>query len=211
MVLEGSFTVLLIFFGHFKYVFRLYYKKNRLIRVLNLFTFAQTQISWIVEIIYFLLILILLEAAGDDSLSHLKLCVAWPRPRTSSRSCSPPWQGWAGWRSWWVGGDLSSLKEQVEQAEATFGAKSVLQMVMKSLFWLFTKHQKGVLQPSSSLSDYCFIHFSTKLLQKLQCSSAKNLVGWVNVVECSSHGSCTSLLDMDCFVYIAALSLASKP
>ena len=74
MVLEGSFTVLLIFFGHFKYVFRLYYKKNRLIRVLNLFTFAQTQISWIVEIIYFLLILILLEAAGDDSLSHLKLC-----------------------------------------------------------------------------------------------------------------------------------------
>ena len=74
MVLEGSFTVLLIFFGHFKYVFRLYYKKNRLIRVLNLFKFAQAQISWIVEIIYFLLILILLEAAGDDSLSHLKLC-----------------------------------------------------------------------------------------------------------------------------------------
>ena len=45
-----------------------------MIRVLNLFTFAQTQISWIVEIIYFLLILILLEAAGDDSLSHRKLC-----------------------------------------------------------------------------------------------------------------------------------------
>ena len=38
--------------------------KNRLIRVLNLFTFAQTQISWIVEISYFILILILLEAAG---------------------------------------------------------------------------------------------------------------------------------------------------
>ena len=45
----------------------------------------------------------------------------------------------------------------MEQAEAKFGAKTVLQMVMKSLFWLFTKHQKGVLKPSSSLSDYSFI------------------------------------------------------
>ena len=70
-----------------------------------------------------------------------------------------------------VSGDLSSLEEQVEQADATFGAKTVLQMVMKSLFWLFTKHQKGVLKPSSSLSDYCFIYFSTKLSQQLQCSS----------------------------------------
>ena len=43
MVLEGSFTVLLIFFGHFKYVFRLYYEEKKLIRVLNLFTFAPTQ------------------------------------------------------------------------------------------------------------------------------------------------------------------------
>ena len=32
---------------------------------------------------------------------------------------------WAGWRSWLVGGDLSSLKELVDQAEATFGAGEV--------------------------------------------------------------------------------------
>ena len=38
-------------------------KKNRLIGVLNLFTFAQTKISF-VEMSYFILILILLEAAG---------------------------------------------------------------------------------------------------------------------------------------------------
>ena len=57
-----------------------------MIRVLNLFTFAQTQISWIVEIIYFLLILILLEAAGDDSLSHLKLCGIGP-PKIHRRFC----------------------------------------------------------------------------------------------------------------------------
>ena len=42
----------------------------------------------------------------------------------------------------WVGGDLSSSKEQVEQADPKFGAKTVLQMVIKSLFWLFTKKQK---------------------------------------------------------------------
>ena len=74
------------------------------------------------------------------------------------------------WRSWWVSGDLSSLMEQVDEAEATFGAKTVLQMVMKSLFWLFTKHQKGVLKPPSTLPYYSFIYFSTKLPQKLQCS-----------------------------------------
>ena len=40
---------------------------------------------------------------------------AWTR--RCGRSCSHPWPGWAGWRSWWVGGDRSSHKEQVEQAE----------------------------------------------------------------------------------------------
>ena len=63
---------------------------------------------------------------------------------------------------------MSSLKEQVEQAEATFGAVAVLQLVswvMKSLFLSFTKQQKEVLQSSSSLPDYSFIVFSTKLTQ----------------------------------------------
>ena len=46
---------------------------------------------------------------------------------------------------WW---SLSSLKEQVEQAEATFWAEAVLWMVslvLKSLFLLFTEQQKGFL------------------------------------------------------------------
>ena len=41
---------------------------------------------------------------------------------------------------------------------------------------------------------------------------SEELRSWVNGVKCSSHGSCTSLLDMDCFIYIAALSLiGAKP
>ena len=94
-------------------------------------------------------------------------------PRRCDRSCSPPWPGWAGWRSWLVGGGLSSLKKQVEQAEATFGAGAVLQLVslvMKSLFFSFTNQQKGVLQPPSSLPDYSHIVFSTKLTYQLHCS-----------------------------------------
>ena len=51
------------------------------------------------------------------------LLVGRARPRRSCRSCSPPWQGWAAWRSWWVGGDLSSLKEQVEQAWLHLGQR----------------------------------------------------------------------------------------
>ena len=69
-----------------------------------------------------------------------------------------------------VGGDLTSLEEQVEKADATFGAGAVIQLVslvLKSLLLLFTKQQKGVLQPPSSLPDNSFIVFSTKL----QCSS----------------------------------------
>ena len=69
-----------------------------------------------------------------------------------------------------VSGDLSSLEKQVEQTDATFGAGAVIQLaslVLKSLLLLFTKQQKGVLQPPSSLPDYSFIVFSTKL----QCSS----------------------------------------
>ena len=69
-----------------------------------------------------------------------------------------------------VGGDLSSLKEQVEQADATFGAGAVIQLgslVLKSLLLLFTNQQKGVLQPPSSLPGYSFIVFSTQL-QSLQ-------------------------------------------
>ena len=77
----------------------------------------------------------------------------------------PSLEGWVGWRSWWFGGDLSSLKKQVEQAEATFGAKTVLKMVMKSLFLSFNKQRKGVLQSPSSLPDYSFF-FSTKLPHK---------------------------------------------
>ena len=56
--------------------------------------------------------------------------------------------------------------EQVEQTDATFGAGAVIQLaslVLKSLFLLFTKQQKVVLQPPSSLPDYSFIVFSTKL------------------------------------------------
>ena len=69
-----------------------------------------------------------------------------------------------------VSGDLSSLEKEVEQTDVTFGARAVIQLaslVLKSLLMLFTKHQKGVLQPPSSLPDISFIVFSTKL----QCSS----------------------------------------
>jgi hypothetical protein len=69
-----------------------------------------------------------------------------------------------------VSGDLSSLEKQVEQTDAKFWAGAVIQLaslVLKSLLLLFTKHQKGVLQPPSSLPDYSFIVFATKL----QCSS----------------------------------------
>ena len=68
-----------------------------------------------------------------------------------------------------VSGDLSSLEKQVEQTDATFGAEAVIHLaslVLKSLLLLFTKQQKGVFQPSSSLPDHSFIVFSTKL----QCS-----------------------------------------
>ena len=64
--------------------------------------------------------------------------------------------------------------EKVQHAEATFWAGAVLQLVslvMKSLFLLFTKPQKGVLQSPSSLPDYSFIVFSTKLPQQLHFSS----------------------------------------
>ena len=69
-----------------------------------------------------------------------------------------------------VSGDLSSLEKQVQQTDATFGEEAVIQLaslVLKSLLLMFTKQQKGVLQPPSSLSDNYFIVFSTKL----QCSS----------------------------------------
>ena len=33
----------------------------------------------------------------------------------------------------------------------------------------------------------------------------------MNSVKCSSHGSCTSLLDMDCFINVAVLSIGAKP
>ena len=68
--------------------------------------------------------------------------------------------------SWW-------RPVQVEQAEALFGAVTVLQLVsfvMKSLFLSFTKKQKEVLQSPSSLPDYSLIVFSTKLPQQLHCS-----------------------------------------
>ena len=64
--------------------------------------------------------------------------------------------------------------EQVEQAEATFWAGAVLQLVslvMKSLFLSLTKQQKEVLQSPSCLPDYSLIVFSTKLPQQLHCSS----------------------------------------
>ena len=69
-----------------------------------------------------------------------------------------------------VSGDLSSLEKQVKQTDATIGAGAVIQLaslVLKSLILLFTKHQKGELQPLSSLPDNSVIVFSTKL----QCSS----------------------------------------
>ena len=47
-----------------------------------------------------------------------------------------------------VGGDLSSLRDQVEHVDVTFGAGTVIQpasLVLKSLLLLFTKQQKGVL------------------------------------------------------------------
>ena len=56
-----------------------------------------------------------------------------------------------------VGGDLSSLKEQVEQADATFGAGAVIQLVffiLKSLLLLFTKQQKGML-PTCKPGSLC--------------------------------------------------------
>ena len=62
-----------------------------------------------------------------------------------------------------VSGDLSSLEKLVEQTDATFGAGAVYQLaslVLKSLLLLFTKHQKGVLQPPGSLPDHSFIVFS---------------------------------------------------
>ena len=65
-----------------------------------------------------------------------------------------------------VRGDLSGLEEQVEQTDAKFGAGAVIQLaslVLKSLLLLFTKQQKGVLQPPSSLPDYSLVVFSTKL------------------------------------------------
>ena len=49
-----------------------------------------------------------------------------------------------------VSGDLSSLEKQLEQTDATIGAGAVIQLailVLKNLLLLFTKHQKGVLQP----------------------------------------------------------------
>ena len=67
-------------------------------------------------------------------------------------------------------GDRSSLEKQVEQTDSTIWAGEVIQLaslVLKSLLLLFTKHQKEVLQPPSSLPDNSFIVFSTKL----QCSS----------------------------------------
>ena len=86
------------------------------------------------------------------------------RPRSRVRSCSPPLQGWAGWRR--VTGDLSSLEKQVKQTNATIGARAVIQLA-SLLLLMFTKQQKGVLQPPSSLPDHSFIVFSTKL----RCSS----------------------------------------
>ena len=54
---------------------------------------------------------------------------------------------------------MSSLEKQVDQTDATFGAGAVIQLaslVLKSLLLLFTKHQKGVLQPPSSLPTIPF-------------------------------------------------------
>ena len=56
--------------------------------------------------------------------------------------------------------DLSSLEKQVEQTDAIFGAGAVIHLaslVLKSLLLLFTKHQKGVLQPFCSFPDNSFI------------------------------------------------------
>ena len=59
-----------------------------------------------------------------------------------------------------VSGDLSSLEKQLEQTDVIFGAGAVIQLasfVLKSLLLLFTKHQKGVIQPPSRLPDDSFI------------------------------------------------------
>ena len=61
----------------------------------------------------------------------------------------------------------------MEQAEATFGAGAVLQLVslvMKSLFFSFTNQQKGVVQPPYSFPDYSFIVYLSKLTYLLHCS-----------------------------------------
>ena len=84
---------------------------------------------------------------------------------------------------------MSSLKEEVEQAEAKFRARAVLQLVslvIKSLFLSFTKQQKGVLQSPSSLPDYSFVVFSTKLPQiiALQFSVALSRLGeWCRMLQ----------------------------
>ena len=64
------------------------------------------------------------------------------------------------------GGQAGGAGELVEQAEATFWAGAVLQLVslvMKSLFLSFTKQQKEVLQSPCSLPEYSLIVFSTKM------------------------------------------------
>ena len=71
-----------------------------------------------------------------------------------------------------VSGDLFSIEKQVEQTDVTFGAGAMIQLaflVLKSLLLLFTKQQKGVLQPLNSLPDHSFIVFLHST--KLQCSS----------------------------------------
>ena len=70
-----------------------------------------------------------------------------------------------------VSGDLSSLEKHVEQTHATFEAGAVIQLasslVLKSLL-LFTKQQKGVLQPPSSLPDHPLL-FSLQNCTAVQC------------------------------------------
>ena len=65
-----------------------------------------------------------------------------------------------------VSGDMSSLEKQAEQTDATFGVGAAIQLaslVLKSLLLMFTKQQKGVLQPPSSLPDYCRTPDQTKI------------------------------------------------
>ena len=76
--MASSFTLLLIFFKHFKYVGHLCNAKNGLISVFKLFKFAQKLISWIVKICSFILILILLEDAG--TISYLMQNAVWCNP-----------------------------------------------------------------------------------------------------------------------------------